>query len=91
VIKSEVPDVHVDIFLKSRDVTFFKNIFPMKNLYNMSSLPVNVIADTTHQPSKNFDHAKHTPEPIHEEINSETVTPHVSKPHDYVNHMFKRP
>jgi hypothetical protein len=27
VIKSEVSDVHVDIFLESHDVTFFKNIF----------------------------------------------------------------
>jgi hypothetical protein len=27
VIKSEVPDVHVDIFLESHDITFFKNIF----------------------------------------------------------------
>jgi hypothetical protein len=31
VIKSEIPDVHVDTFLESRDVNFFKNIFPMKN------------------------------------------------------------
>jgi hypothetical protein len=30
-----------------------------------------VIADTTFEPSENFDHAEHTPEPIHEEINSE--------------------
>jgi hypothetical protein len=71
VIKSEVPDVHVDTFLESRDVTFFENIFPKKNLYVMSSLHANVIADTTHEPSENFDHADHTPEPIHEEIDSE--------------------
>jgi hypothetical protein len=31
VIKSEVPDMHVDTFLESRDVTFFENIFPIKN------------------------------------------------------------
>jgi hypothetical protein len=37
----------------------------------MSSLPANVIADRTPEPSENFDHAKHTPEPIHEEIDSE--------------------
>jgi hypothetical protein len=51
VIQSEVSDVHVDIFLESHDVTFFENIFPMKNLYDMSSLPTNVIADTTHESS----------------------------------------
>jgi hypothetical protein len=71
VIKSEVPDVHVDTFLESRDVTFFENIFPMKNLYGISSLPTNVIADITPKPSENFDHAKHTPKPIHAEIDSE--------------------
>jgi hypothetical protein len=37
----------------------------------MSSLPANVIADTIPEPSKNFDRAKHTSEPIHEEIDSE--------------------
>jgi hypothetical protein len=36
----------------------------------MSSLPTNVIANTTPEPSENFDHAEHTPEPIHEEIDS---------------------
>jgi hypothetical protein len=71
VIKSEVTDVHVDTFLESCDVTFFENIFPIKNLYDMSSLPANVIVDTTPEPSKNFDHAEHTPEPIHEETDSE--------------------
>jgi hypothetical protein len=71
VIKSEIPDVHVDTFLESCNVTFFENIFPMKNSYGMSSLPTNVIADISPKPSGNFDHVKHTPEPIHEEIDSE--------------------
>jgi hypothetical protein len=73
VIKSEIPNVHIDTFLESHDVTFFENIFPMKNLYVMSSLPINVIADTPPEPSKIFDHAEHTPEPIHEEIDSEAL------------------
>jgi hypothetical protein len=71
VIKSEIPDVHIATFLESHDVTFFKNIFPIKNSYGMSSLPANVLADTSPEPSGNFDHAEHTPEPIHEEIDSE--------------------
>jgi hypothetical protein len=71
VIKSEILDVHVDTFLESRDVTFFENIFPMKKLYGMSSLLANMIADTSPEPSKIFDHSEHTPEPIHEEIDSE--------------------
>jgi hypothetical protein len=32
VIKSEIPDVYVDIFLESHDVTFLENIFLMKKL-----------------------------------------------------------
>jgi hypothetical protein len=83
VIKSEIPDVHIDTFLESRDVTFFENIFPMKNSYGVSSLPANVLADTSPQPSGNFDHAEHTPEPIHEEIDSEaprrSKRPRISK------------
>jgi hypothetical protein len=71
VIQSEIPDVHVDTFLESRDVTFFENIFPMKNSYSMSSLPANVIADTSPEPSENFDHVEHTPEPVHELIDSD--------------------
>jgi hypothetical protein len=57
VIKSDIPDVHVDTFLESCGVTFFENIFPMKNSYDMSSLPTNVIVDTSPEPSENFDHA----------------------------------
>jgi hypothetical protein len=71
VIKSKLPDVHIDTFLESRDITFFENIFHVKKLYGMSSLPANVIADTSPEPSRNFDHVEHTPEPIHEEIGSE--------------------
>jgi hypothetical protein len=71
VIKSEIHDVHIDTFLESCDVTFFENIFPMKNLYGMSSLPANVLVDTSSEPSGSFDHAEHTPEPINEEIDSE--------------------
>jgi hypothetical protein len=71
VIKSEVPNVYVDTFIESCDVTLFENIFSMKNLYSMSRLPENVIVNTTPDPSKNFMHAEHTLEPFHEEIDSE--------------------
>jgi hypothetical protein len=43
----------------------------MKKSYVMSSLAVNVIADITSEPSEIFDHGEHTPEPIHEKIDSE--------------------
>jgi hypothetical protein len=71
VIKSDVSDIYVDTFLESHDVTFFENIFPMKNSHSMSRLPENVIADTTPEPSKNFVNAEHTLEPVHKEIDDE--------------------
>jgi hypothetical protein len=38
VIKSEVSDIYVNTFLESRDVTFFENIFPIKNSHSVSRL-----------------------------------------------------
>jgi hypothetical protein len=73
VIKSEVSDVYVDTFLESCYVTFFENIFCMKNSHSMSRLPENIIADTTTGPPENFVHAKHTLEPVHEEIDDEAA------------------
>jgi hypothetical protein len=66
-----VPDIYVNTFLESRDVTFFENIFPMKDLHSMSRLPKNVIVDSSHEHSIKFEHAKHTLEPVHEDIDSE--------------------
>jgi hypothetical protein len=43
----------------------------MKKSYDMSSLSANVLADISPEPSRNFDYAEHTPESIHEEIDSE--------------------
>ena len=36
VVKSEIPDVHVDSIMESRDAIFFKNIFPMKDMHSPS-------------------------------------------------------
>jgi hypothetical protein len=62
----EVSDVYANTFLESRDVTLFENIFLMKDLYNMSILPTNMIADTTPEPSEKFELLEHTLEPIYE-------------------------
>jgi hypothetical protein len=32
VVKSEVPDMHVDTIMESRDAIFFENIFSMKDM-----------------------------------------------------------
>jgi hypothetical protein len=34
VVKSEVPDMHVDTIMESRDATFFENMFPMKDMHS---------------------------------------------------------
>jgi hypothetical protein len=71
VIKSEVPSIYVNTFLESHDVTFFENIFFVKNSHNMSRLPENVIVNTTLEPSENFVHAEHTFGLAQEEIDGE--------------------
>jgi hypothetical protein len=47
VVKSEVPNMHVNSLFESRDATFFENIFPMKDLHVISSLPLNKTVNTT--------------------------------------------
>jgi hypothetical protein len=69
----------------------------MKILYDMSSLPANVIADTAPEPSENFEHAEHTPKSINEEIDTEaprrskrsrTIVEHTPKPvHDFTVYL----
>ena len=36
VVKSEIPDVHVDTIMESRDAIFFENIFSMKDMHSNS-------------------------------------------------------
>jgi hypothetical protein len=66
-----VPNVYVNTLLESHDVTFFENIFPMKNSHSMSRLPKSVIVDTTPEPSENFVQVEYTLEPVHEDIDGE--------------------
>ena len=35
-VKSEIPDVHVDTIMESRDAIFFENNFPLKDMNNNS-------------------------------------------------------
>jgi hypothetical protein len=72
VIKSETPDVLVNSLLESRDVTFFENIFPMKETYSLPSSSNNLTPEPT-TISEPLDHPH-----VHEEDNSE-VAPRRSK------------
>ena len=56
VVKSEVPDMHVDTILESRDATFFENMFPMKDMHSTARVSSEIFAesstsvDTSEQP-----------------------------------------
>ena len=58
VVKSEVPDMHVDSIMESRDATFFENIFPMKDMHSTSRFSSEItpervaptVSETSEQP-----------------------------------------
>ena len=37
VVKSEVPDMHVDSIMESRDAIFFENVFSMKTMHSVGT------------------------------------------------------
>jgi hypothetical protein len=71
VVKSEVPDMHVNSLLESHDATFFENIFSMKDSHVISSLPLNETVNTTPKYVEFSEHDEHTLESNHEEIHSD--------------------
>ena len=58
VVKSEVPDMHVDTIMESRDATFFENIFPLKDMHSNSRFSAEIIPEppapneTSEQPNE---------------------------------------
>jgi hypothetical protein len=47
VVKSEVPDMHVDIIFESRDAIFFENIFLMKDMCSNARFSSEIVPDFT--------------------------------------------
>jgi hypothetical protein len=47
VVKSEVPDMHVDTIMESRDATFFENIFPMKDMHSIARFSSEIIPESS--------------------------------------------
>lgn len=62
VVSSKVPDVHINSLMESRDVTFFENIFPMKDTHGMSILASDMFTETTPEHVVFPDNAEKTPE-----------------------------
>ena len=47
VVKSEIPDMHVDTILESRDATFFENMFPMKDMHSTARFSSELIPESS--------------------------------------------
>jgi hypothetical protein len=74
VVKSEVPNMHVDTIMKSRDATFFENMFPMKDMHSITRFSFEIIPESStsdeyfEQPHENF------LENVHEKDDNEAPT-----------------
>src|SRR6266699_1100275 len=47
VVQSEVPDMHVDTIMESRDATFFENMFPMKDMHSTARISSEIISESS--------------------------------------------
>ena len=45
VVKSDVPDMHVDTIMESRDATFFENMFLMKDMHSTSRFSSEIVLE----------------------------------------------
>ena len=54
VVKSEIPDMHVDTILESRDATFFENMFPMKDMHSIARISSEIFTES----STSVDHSE---------------------------------
>ena len=68
VVKSEVPDMHVDSIMESRDATFFENIFPMKEMHSTARFSSELIPESS--TSSDYSEQPHV-EKIHEKDDNE--------------------
>ena len=64
VVKSEIPDMHVDTILESRDATFFENMFPMKDMHSFAEYSSELIPES----STSNDNFEHTPVDVIEKL-----------------------
>jgi len=75
VVKSEIPDVHVDTIMESRDATFFENIFPMKDMHSNSRFSTEI----TPQPVVAIESSEQSDEHEHVLEKDDSETPRRSK------------
>ena len=72
VVKSEIPDMHVDTILESRDATFFENMFPMKDMHSIARISSEIFAES----STSVDHSEqpHVEEVLEKDDNESAPT-----------------
>jgi hypothetical protein len=75
VVKSEIPDVHVDTIMESRDATFFENIFPMKDMHSNSRFSTEI----TPQPAVPIESSEQSDEHEHVLEKDDSEAPRRSK------------
>src|SRR5436189_6091317 len=68
VVKSEVPDMYVDTIMESRDATFFKNMFPMKDMHST----VRIFSEIFPESSTSSEYFEQPPEKVLEKDDNET-------------------
>ena len=74
-VKSKVPNVHVDTIMKSRDATFFENFFPMKEMHSNSGFSTEI----TPQPVASIESSEQSDEHEHVLENDDSEAPRRSK------------
>ena len=68
VVKSEVPDMHVDTIMESRDAIFFENMFPMKDMHST----VRISSEIFPESSTSSEYFEQPPEEVLEKDDNET-------------------
>src|SRR5438876_11451373 len=68
VVKSEVPDMHVDTIRESRDATFFENVFPMKDMHSNVKISSKIFPES----STSSEYFEQPPEEVLEKDDNET-------------------
>jgi len=71
VVKSEVPDMHVDTIFESRDAIFFENIFPMKDMCSNARFSSEIAPDFTIPIESPVESFEQPPEEVLEENDNE--------------------
>ena len=66
-VKSEIPDMHVDTIMESRDATFFENMFPMKDMHSTTRISSEIILES----STSSDHSEQPLETVLEKDDNE--------------------